>query len=316
MMSACRRADRACAPEEGGFRDRAGRLGLSHQLVSGVEFHHSDVHTRSCASRDPGCRGITLFNCSCCPDPAHLADSPSDLVLAVAKGSSRVAVRRGPGGSWVDRGVGRGFGAASPGAGPSLPNRDRSFSGIGLVVPEPELLRFCGQNDRRVLDPGALAEALPHEILAATIERLWPAAAGSDRLVKEHLADLVLLSVSTPAAGESELRGGLARWQLRRVMECMDANLSEDLALATLASLVGLSSNHFCTAFRESTGEPPHKFLVRRRITRAQELLADRRMSVTDVALSTGFSSSAHFTTSFRKAIGLTPSAYRQQMHS
>ncbi|MFC5422864.1 helix-turn-helix transcriptional regulator [Bosea eneae] len=80
-----------------------------------------------------------------------------------------------------------------------------------------------------------------------------------------------------------------------------------------LAALVGLSPNHFCTAFRVSMGEPPHHWLVRRRIDRARGMLVDPRFTVTEVALACGFSSSANFATTFRKHVGASPSAWRRE---
>lgn len=56
----------------------------------------------------------------------------------------------------------------------------------------------------------------------------------------------------------------------------------------------------------------PHRWLVQRRIARACEMLADPRVSVTEIALACGFSSSQHFATAFRKHMGATPSAYRR----
>jgi AraC family transcriptional regulator len=84
------------------------------------------------------------------------------------------------------------------------------------------------------------------------------------------------------------------------------------VSLADLAAVAGLSPNQFCTAFRITMGEPPHRWLVRRRIERARDLLADPRLTITDVALSVGFGSSAQIATAFRKNVGATPSAYRR----
>lgn len=106
-------------------------------------------------------------------------------------------------------------------------------------------------------------------------------------------------------------RGGLAAWRLRRVLEYMHANLAEDLPLADLSKLAGLSPRHFCTAFRHSTGLPPHRYLAERRIERARELLADPSLSMTAVAMAVGFGSSQHFATMFRRNTGATPGGYR-----
>jgi AraC family transcriptional regulator len=124
---------------------------------------------------------------------------------------------------------------------------------------------------------------------------------------------LAMRLLRSRAPANTSYRGGLAPWQVRRMTEYLHAHLADDLPLATLAELVGLSSNHFCTAFRISLGEPPHRYLVRLRLRRAKELLFDRSLSITDVALAVGFSSSAHFATAFRKQVGASPSAYRRE---
>jgi AraC family transcriptional regulator len=106
--------------------------------------------------------------------------------------------------------------------------------------------------------------------------------------------------------------GGLAGWQLRRVKGAMEA-AETSLSLEALATMVGLSPAHFCTAFRQSTGLPPRHWQMRLRTERAKTLLADPRLPLTEVALACGYASSSHFATSFRGATGMTPSTYRRR---
>ena len=107
--------------------------------------------------------------------------------------------------------------------------------------------------------------------------------------------------------------GGLAPWQIRRITECLEVQLADDLPLDTLAELVAPLPNHFCTAFRRSLGEPPHRFLVSRRVARAKEPLTQTALDITGIALLVGFSSSAHFATAFRKQTGVTPTMFRRE---
>jgi AraC family transcriptional regulator len=60
-------------------------------------------------------------------------------------------------------------------------------------------------------------------------------------------------------------------------------------------------------------GEPPHRYLVRLRIERAKELLVAQRTPITEVALAVGFGSSAHFSTVFRKHVGVAPTVWRRE---
>jgi len=104
----------------------------------------------------------------------------------------------------------------------------------------------------------------------------------------------------------------LADWRLRRIAEHIDANLESDLSIADLASLAGLSRSHFMQAFRDAFNQPPHQYVLARRIENAKRRLRMDRESVTDIANSLGFSSHAHFSGVFRRLVGVSPTSYRQ----
>src|SRR5262249_43238101 len=82
---------------------------------------------------------------------------------------------------------------------------------------------------------------------------------------------------------ERPIKGGLPGNRLRRVLEYIGDNLDEDLGLADLAALAGMSPHYFAELFKTSTGLPPHRFVLRQRIQRAKELLLDPSLSVLDV---------------------------------
>ena len=102
-------------------------------------------------------------------------------------------------------------------------------------------------------------------------------------------------------------------WRIRRSIEEIEARLHEDLGLIELAAAVGLSPSHYAMLFRAATGLPPHRWLVKRRIERACEMLHDPRTSITDIAFTLGFPSSQHFATMFGKHMGATPSEWRRR---
>ena len=106
-------------------------------------------------------------------------------------------------------------------------------------------------------------------------------------------------------------RSELPACRLRRVMEYVQENLQRDLRLAELSALVHMSPYHFARLFKQSTGVPPHRFLVRRRIDAARALLAARTTPIVEIAQLVGFRTASHFTTTFRRVTGMTPSAYR-----
>ncbi|MGX9430943.1 helix-turn-helix domain-containing protein [Bradyrhizobium sp. LeoA1S1] len=107
-------------------------------------------------------------------------------------------------------------------------------------------------------------------------------------------------------------RGGLASWQKRTVVGYIEEHLCEQIRLLTLARLARLSQHHFCRAFKQSFGVPPHQYHVQQRMERAKILLADRTASVTDIGLTLGYSQTSSFSAAFRKTTGWAPSEYRR----
>jgi len=107
-------------------------------------------------------------------------------------------------------------------------------------------------------------------------------------------------------------RGGLAAWQQRKVAAFIEEHFAEPVTLATMAELVGLSPYYFCRAFKQSFGTPPHRYLSSRRIERAKRLLIEHKQSITHIALEVGFDETSSFSAAFRKATGLTPTAYQR----
>jgi AraC family transcriptional regulator len=110
------------------------------------------------------------------------------------------------------------------------------------------------------------------------------------------------------------IRGGLAAWQQRVVTAYIEEHLAEQIPLATLAQMVRLSPYHFCRAFKQSFGIPPHRYHTGRRIECAKTLLAGPAPSVTDIGLTVGFSQTSSFTAAFRRATGFTPTAYHRSL--
>lgn len=98
---------------------------------------------------------------------------------------------------------------------------------------------------------------------------------------------------------------------LLRAKDLADARYFEPLGVDDLAAAAGLSKAHFSREFRRAFGEPPHAYLLTRRLERAAALLRNTDRSVADVCLSVGLRSIGSFTTSFTRTFGLSPTAYR-----
>jgi AraC family transcriptional regulator len=125
------------------------------------------------------------------------------------------------------------------------------------------------------------------------------------RIVRAHAS-----SAGTPALA----RGGLAPRRLRMVQEYIEANLADEIMLADLAAIAGVSSTHFCRAFHKSTGIASHQYLIRRRVERAKALLAEGELPIAQIALAVGFGNQSHMTTHFRRVVGTTPRRFRNEV--
>jgi AraC family transcriptional regulator len=124
--------------------------------------------------------------------------------------------------------------------------------------------------------------------------------------------------VDCPVATEHEapmprvFRGGLAPWQVRRLSAYIDANLSTSLSCEILARLARLSASHFARAFKHTFGYPPHAFLMRRRVERAQGLMLKTNVPLGQIASECGFADQAHFSRSFLQFTGESPGSWRR----
>ena len=105
--------------------------------------------------------------------------------------------------------------------------------------------------------------------------------------------------------------GTLPWCRLRRVTQYIQQNLGKDLTLAELADVVYMSPHHFARLFKRSTGLPPHRFVVRQRIAHVSALLATQELSIAEISRMVGFQTPSHFTTVFRRLLGITPGTYR-----
>jgi AraC-like DNA-binding protein len=100
---------------------------------------------------------------------------------------------------------------------------------------------------------------------------------------------------------------------LLRAKDVADARYVEPLDVEDLAGAAGLSRAHFSREFRRAFGESPHAYLLTRRLERAAALLRSTDRTVADICFSVGLKSVGSFTTSFTRAYGRSPTAYRAE---
>ncbi len=104
----------------------------------------------------------------------------------------------------------------------------------------------------------------------------------------------------------------LADPRLCRVIDYLHSSFGEEISLEGLALVANLSPNYFLHAFKQTTGQTPHRYLTELRIAKACELLENPHRSIVDISLAVGFSSQSHLTTVFRRFKKTTPAAYRE----
>jgi AraC-like DNA-binding protein len=119
------------------------------------------------------------------------------------------------------------------------------------------------------------------------------------------LANLPMPNPLTPR------RAGLPPALTHRICEYIDSHIDEKICLEALAAMAGLSVHHFARAFAQSVGIPPHSYLLQRRIERAQHMLRDTKLPLSEIALAVGFFDQSHLARHFRRLVGTPPSIVR-----
>ena len=199
-----------------------------------------------------------------------------------------------------------------------------------LAIPYANLIILCGEDAHLPADGdfGSLHSRLGIDLeIAVLFDRLFGEMASGSRRgalyvdsILLHLTARLLEIRDSPTPQRTDLvHGGLAPWQVKRVCEAMIAAMDageEEASLAELALTVGLSANHFCRGFAQSTGLPPHRWMTERRIERAGLLLLDPRLSLTEIALILGYTSQSAFGRAFARVTGVAPSVRRRELLS
>lgn len=279
------------------------------------DIYAASIHTL----RYPGSTGASILKAR--QDAGDWSDAPTpDLIITVLT-SDRIGLYADQGAGRFNSEMTRGcFIVTPPGTGSTILVRD-DHRLTCFAVPYSRLLSLAGPDAGLPADGdfGGLHERVNADAQVPwLLERIWRESTKggahgrlwADGAVLQIAARLIWLKDARK--GPRRHRGGLASGQARRVTEYIDAHLSHDLTLGELATLVGLSPNHFCTAFRQSFGRPPAAWLQARRIARAQEMmLADPMLGLTEIAHSVGYASQSAFGTAFLRIVGTSPGRWR-----
>jgi AraC family transcriptional regulator len=147
-------------------------------------------------------------------------------------------------------------------------------------------------------------------------EELTSEEAGKDvviaALVEQLVVQLLRDHSQVRRSPEMEVsRAGLVDRRIRRAVELMHAHMDRDLPLDEIAAAAFLSPFHFSRLFKKLTGNTPHAYLAGLRTARAETLLAETDLSITEISARVGYASPSHFTKAFRQSTGLTPRGFR-----
>jgi len=194
--------------------------------------------------------------------------------------------------------------------------------GIVLLIPDAFLSRVISEHweaDPRNVE--IIPQFLSHDpVIQGVATRLaLEAQSGSppERLYAESacefLAHHMIHSYSTLSAPPPRASGGLPARRLKLILDYIEENLAQPIALRQLGELAGISTRHFERAFRQAIGVPPHAYVVRKRVARAQNLLlSEPGLTIDEIAVRAGFSSSSHLSSTFRRQTGYSPAAFRR----
>src|SRR2546421_170771 len=186
---------------------------------------------------------------------------------------------------------------------------DRLFAALEAVYPgkadEVEVIDFFGRDE-------ALADLcfVCAEMLAARTPGKSKRVADLTQLI----ASFVVEKYTDIASEKCAFRGGLPIRQLRKVEDYTREHLAEDISVEALAELVELSPFHFSRVFKHATGMSPLQFVMRERITRAQQLIRETSRSLIEIALEVSYTSPSSFSKVFRRITGVTPMEFRNSL--
>ncbi|MEU3961524.1 AraC family transcriptional regulator [Streptomyces buecherae] len=218
------------------------------------------------------------------------------------------------------------------------PRRERFHRGEALINPAHWASRPRWQDDVELLllaiEPGWLeklaaeggaagkVELVPRyhftdPLLRTLLERLVAEYAGpgpADPLYAQSLvqaAAAVVLRVAGQGGPAAARTGGLAPRRLAEVVDFIHAHLARRVTLAELAAVAGVSESHFTRAFKASTGDSPHQYVLQRRLEHARRELVRTDRPIAEIAAEAGFADQSHLTRTMRRHHGATPRLLR-----
>jgi AraC family transcriptional regulator len=187
-----------------------------------------------------------------------------------------------------------------------------------LRIPE-EMFRHAWDNDAGDLWPGIMRmasfrqDSLVTQILARLAAELTRSRSVNLAFTRCLLYQLCthLVRRYSEAVDVSIKHNGMPPSRLKKVIEFITEHIEDDLSLARMAKVAGISRYYFCREFKKSMGVTPQRYVVQQRIEKAKVLLQSTSLTITEVSAQLRFPTPSHFTSTFRRIVGLTPTSFR-----
>ncbi|MFK0136749.1 helix-turn-helix domain-containing protein [Streptomyces murinus] len=121
----------------------------------------------------------------------------------------------------------------------------------------------------------------------------------------------VMLRVAGDGGSMPSREGGLPPRRLAAVVDFVHAHPARRTTLTELAAVAGVSESHFARMFKQSTGSPPHQFVMQVRLEHARRELTRTAKPIAEIAVEAGFADQSHLTRTMRRQLGITPQTLR-----
>jgi AraC family transcriptional regulator len=224
------------------------------------------------------------------------------------RGGERRTIDRRPGGL--------AFVAAGAEPGTLVADDDEPLECVFVVIPPEVVAAECGgaAETPRLRDEPDFRDPCLEQLLARLADDTTAGPPAGECPAPRILRRLLVLQ-GLPVGDDGEAASRLSPAEREQLVDWIDGHLDRPLPLAHLAGLFGLSVGHFARKVRNTFRLCPSRLVQQRRAIAAMALLADHAAPLSALASRLGFASQSHFTTMFRRHVGLTPAVFRQKVH-
>lgn len=173
---------------------------------------------------------------------------------------------------------------------------------------------FCGDTGETAA--GAYISPIDRNLTGAVLRFLGAIKAGQDRrvLAPMYVSEIVYRVLQDAQARRLVAAAGAERDTnpIARAIKYIQERISEPISVTDVAEFACMSRSTFAHHFREATGSAPYQFIKQMRLERAQRILVEAEVSMTEVARQVGYTSLSHFINEFKRHFGVTPRSYAE----